>query len=198
MLQNQPAYVDRIIHDVASQESIDKVRILSKDGKIIHSTVPQEVGEFLDRTAEACVQCHQSDTPLVQPPKGTRTWTFTNSQGRRVLGSMEVIRNEPSCYTAACHQHSQTTAVLGVLDIVYSLDGIDRSLRNSTATIAAFSLGFVIIASLSVGVFVRRLVYLPLRDLETGARCVTSGNLDQPIRCAARTSSASWRRRSMP
>ena len=38
MLQNQPAYVDRIIHDVANQENIDRVRILSKEGKIIHST----------------------------------------------------------------------------------------------------------------------------------------------------------------
>ena len=31
MLQNQPAYVDRIIHDVVSQEKIAKVRILTKD-----------------------------------------------------------------------------------------------------------------------------------------------------------------------
>ncbi len=33
MLQNQPAYVDRIIHDVANQEKIDRIRILSKDGQ---------------------------------------------------------------------------------------------------------------------------------------------------------------------
>jgi hypothetical protein len=31
MLQNQPAYVDRIIHDVANLAKIDRVRILSKD-----------------------------------------------------------------------------------------------------------------------------------------------------------------------
>ena len=181
MLQNQPAYVDRIIHDVANQERIDKVRILSKDGKIIHSTVASEIGQTVDRTAEACSHCHQSDEPLAQVPKSERTWIFTTPQGQRRLGSMEVIRNEPSCYTAACHQHPQSTSVLGVLDIVYSLDEIERTMRTSAISVAGFSLGFIVVASLSVGFFVHRLVYLPLRDLETGARRVSTGNLEQAI-----------------
>src|SRR3974377_2309914 len=33
MLQNQPAYVDRIIHDIADQEKIDRIRILNKDAR---------------------------------------------------------------------------------------------------------------------------------------------------------------------
>ena len=94
---------------------------------------------------------------------------------------MEVIRNEPSCYNAACHQHSKETSVLGVLDIVYSLDEIDRKLRTSTLGIAGFSLGFIAFAALLVGFFVHRLVYLPLRDLEGGAQRLSAGNLDQAI-----------------
>lgn len=53
MLQNQPAYVDRIIHDVANQGGIDRVRILSKEGRIMHSTYPPELGQTVDRKAEA-------------------------------------------------------------------------------------------------------------------------------------------------
>jgi len=181
MLQNQPAYVDQIIHDVADQEQIDRVRILSKEGKITHSTYAPEVGRTVDRNAEACSHCHQSERPLEQVPRSERTWTFKGPDGRSLLGSMEVIRNEPSCYNAACHQHAKETSVLGVLDIVYSLDPIDHELRASTLGIAAFSLGFIVIASLSVGFFVHRLVYLPLRDLESGARRLSTGNLDQPI-----------------
>ncbi len=181
MLQNQPAYVDRIIYDVAYQEGIDKVRILSKDGKIIHSTYPPEIGQTVDRKAEACFHCHQSEKPLEQIPKSKRTWTFVTPEGRRLLGSMEVIRNEPSCYNAACHQHSKDTAVLGVLDIVYSLDGIDRAVRAQGIAIAGFSLGFVLVVSLFVSFFVHRLIYVPLRDLEAGAKRLSSGNLEQPI-----------------
>ena len=178
MLQNQPTYVDRIIRDVADQEKIDRIRILNKDGRIIHSTYSPEIGEFVDRNAEACTTCHGTTT---QPPKGRHTWTFKGTDGRPLLASMEVIRNEPSCYTAACHQHSRETSVLGVLDIVYSLEDFNSKLRTSTLGIAGVSLAFIVIASLLVGFFVHRLVYLPLRDLESGAQRLATGNLDQPI-----------------
>ena len=181
MLQNQPTYVDRIIRDVADQEKIDRIRILNKDGRIIHSTYSPEIGEMVDRNAEACTTCHGSDPATSRLPKGQRTWTFKGTDGRPLLASMEVIRNEPTCYTAACHQHSRETSVLGVLDIVYSLEDFNSKLRTSTLGIAGVSLAFIVIASLLVGFLVHRLVYLPLRDLESGAQRLSTGNLDQPI-----------------
>ena len=186
MLQNQPDYVEKIIRDVGNQGSIDKVRILSKDGRITHSTNPAEIGRTLDRKAEACSHCHQSERPLEQVPRSERTWTFTTPEGKRMLGSMEVIRNERSCYTAACHQHSKATSVLGVLDIVYSLDEIERSMRMNAITVGIFSLGFVLVASLVVSFFVHRMVQVPLNDLENGAKRLASGDLDQtiPVRSA--------------
>jgi two-component system NtrC family sensor kinase len=181
MLQNQPDYVDRIIHDVVNQQKIDRVRILSKEGRITHSTFASEIGQTVDRKAEACTHCHQSERPLEQVPRAERTWTFKRPDGKLMLGSMEVIRNEPSCYNAACHQHSKETSVLGVLDIIYPLDEVNQKLRTSMIGIAGISLTFILIASLAVGFFVHRLVYVPLRDLESGARRLSTGNLDQPI-----------------
>ena len=186
MLTNQPAYVDNIIRDVGNQGNIEKVRILSKDGTIIHSTYPPELGLKVDRRAEACVLCHESDAPLEQVPQSRRSRIFATPAGTRMLGSMDVIRNEPSCYTANCHQHSKSTSVLGVLDIVYSLDEIDRTMRTNAITMALLSLGFIVIAALSAGFFVHRLVYVPLRDLETGAKRLSAGNMEQmiPVRSA--------------
>ena len=60
-------------------------------------------------------------------------------------------------------------------------NSIDQKLRASTLGIATFSIGFVVIASLAVGFFIHRLVYLPLRDLESGAHRLSTGDLDQPI-----------------
>ena len=170
MLQNQPAYVDRIIQDVANQENIDRVRILSKEGRITHSTYAPEIGQTVDRKAEACSHCHQSERPLEQVPRSERTWTFKGADGQSLLGSMEVIRNEPSCYNAACHQHSKETSVLGVLDIVYSLDD-DRS--KAAHQHARDRRLFVRVhrGRVAAGRALRaRLVYLPLRDLESGAQ----------------------------
>src|ERR1039457_3782694 len=68
MLTNQPTYVDSIIRDVGNQGSIEKVRILSKDGTIIHSTYLPELGLKVDRKAEACVLRSEEHTSELQSP----------------------------------------------------------------------------------------------------------------------------------
>ncbi len=181
MLSNQPTYVDTVIRDVAQQQGIDRIRIFSKDGRITHSTYAPEIGKTVDRKAEDCSSCHGNGKPLAELPKNKRTWTFTSPAGHRLLGSMEVIRNEPSCYNSACHHHAKGTAVLGVLDIRYSLDAMDQKVRANVLAIIAFSLGFVFIASLLVAFIVHRLVFLPLRDLESGAKHISQGDLQQQI-----------------
>jgi len=181
MLQNQPEYVHRIILDVARQENIDRVRIFSKEGVIIDSTYPPELGLKVDRKAEGCFLCHQTEQPAASLPQGSRARVFDAPDGRRMLASMEVIRNEPSCTNAACHVHKKSQTVLGVLDIVYSLDEIDRSMQTGAQAIIVLSLGFVLLAAVGVSLFVHRLIYRPLRDLEGGAKRIAEGNLEKPI-----------------
>jgi two-component system NtrC family sensor kinase len=45
----------------------------------------------------------------------------------------------------------------------------------------AVSIGFIGLVSLSVGWLLHHLIYLPLKDLETGAKKLASGNFDEPI-----------------
>ena len=181
MLKNQPDDVHSIIHDVALDQKIERIRIFSKEGVIIDSTVAAEVGEKIDRGAEGCSQCHQSERPLQRLAQENRTRTFSTPQGRRMLATMEVIRNEPSCSNAACHAHPASQSVLGVLDIVYPLDEIEGSLRASGTTIVALLIGFLVVASLLLSLFVHRMIYVPLRDLQAGAKRLAAGNLDEPI-----------------
>jgi two-component system NtrC family sensor kinase len=181
MLQARPDYVHNIIEDVARQENIDRVRIFNKEGTIIDSTLAAEIGLKVDRKAEGCVQCHSSERALEGLPQHERARIFKTADGRRMLASMEVIRNEPSCANAACHAHPIGQTVLGVLDIVYPLEEIDRATRASALTIVGLSLAFVLVAAGFVSLFVHRLVYRPLRDLEAGAKRLAAGNLEQPI-----------------
>jgi len=184
MLQNQPAYVGQIVRDVGNQKNIEKVRVLGKDGKIVHSTYLPEIGTTVDEAAEDCVGCHEPRPSGEKVPACRRPRIFTTPDGRRQLGSVEAIRNEPSCYTAACHQHDKSQTILGVLDIRYSLDEIDDTIQANTVTVGGISLGFILVASLLLSFLVHRMVYVPLRDLESGAKRLSSGNLEQliPIR----------------
>jgi two-component system NtrC family sensor kinase len=181
MLQNQPSYIDQVIRDVAAQEEIDRVRILSKNGTIIHSSQEAEIGTVIDQAEEACLKCHETARQQQRPAMDKRARFFTDPLGGHMLGNTEVIRNEPSCSASGCHVHPEAQSVLGVLDVVYPLAEIDRAMRRNTFTIAGFSLGFALIAGLCVALFVHRIVYLPLRDLEEGVARVTSGDVDQQI-----------------
>jgi two-component system NtrC family sensor kinase len=186
MLQNQPAYVDRIIQDVAALQHIARVRIMNKEGRIIHSTDALELGRTVDRKAEGCFLCHQSEKPLAQVPRSERWRIYNSPEGGRLLASMEVVRNERSCYSAACHAHKKEQSVLGVLDIAYSLDDIDRTMRRNTLNVVGFGAGFILLAAFTLGTLVHRLVYVPLRDLEAGAKKLATGDLEQsiPVRSA--------------
>jgi two-component system NtrC family sensor kinase len=181
MLQNQPSHVDRIIADVGAQLDIDRVRILSKNGMVIHSSQRDEIGKVIDQEAESCLACHLDEQSRKASPMVGRPRFFTDELGRRMLGSTAVIRNEPTCSNGGCHAHEAEQSVLGVLDIVYPLEQIDATMRKSTLTIVVLSLGFVLLAAAPVGLLVQRAIYQPLGDLQDGATRLAAGDLEQPI-----------------
>ena len=181
MLQNQPSHVDKIIQDVGAQTDIDRVRILSKNGTVIHSSQRDEIGKLVDQEAESCLACHLDEKSRSASPMVGRPRFFTDENGRRMLGSTAVIRNEPTCANGGCHAHSADQSVLGVLDIVYPLEQIDATMRKNTITIAGLSLGFVLLAAILVGLLIQRAIYRPLGDLQEGAARLGEGDLEQLI-----------------
>ena len=181
MLQNQPSYVNQVIRDVGAQKDIDRVRILSKNGTVIHSSREEEVGQTVDQEAESCLACHLDATSMQNSPMIGRPRFFQDADGRRMLGSTAVINNEPTCSSSSCHAHPPEQAVLGVLDIVSPLDAIEQTIRSNTYEIVALSLGFVLLAAVLVGLLVQRVVYRPLTDLGEGAARLAGGDLEQKI-----------------
>ena len=181
MLQNQASHVGRIIEDVGAQKDIDRVRILSKNGTVIHSSEESEIGDMVDQEAEACLACHLDEERRESSPMVGRPRIFTDEAGRRMLGSTAVIRNEPTCAAVGCHAREDSQSVLGVLDIVYPLDKIDQTIRRNTVTIVGLSLGFIVLSAILVSVLVQRVVYRQLADLSEGEERLASGDLDHPI-----------------
>lgn len=181
MQHNEPAAIDQIISDVGAHEDIDRARILSKEGKVIHSSRREEVGTLVDQEAESCLGCHLDQRSMEEAPLIGRPRIFVSDDGERMLGSTAVIRNEPTCASAACHAHPSDEMVLGVLDIVAPLEGIESTIRRNTFSIIVFSLTFIVLAAGFVSVLVQRLIYAPLNDLRKGAERLTEGDLDQSI-----------------
>lgn len=181
MLINQREIVEKIIDDIGKQKGIERVRLINKDGTIIHSNRSADVGYSVEQKDEPCVQCHQGRKPLAKVPSDKQWKIIDGPEGHRVLGAMRAIRNEPTCSSASCHEHSVDQSVLGVVDIAFSLDEVDKSRNEHALHVVVMSAGFILVFSLGIGTLLRRFIYVPLKDLEAGAEAVGSGKLDQTI-----------------
>ena len=181
MLVNERDIAGKIIEDIGKQKGIERVRVINKDGTIIHSNRTSEVGYSVEQQDEPCVQCHKTSTPLKQVSDDKRWKVIEMPGGHRVLGTMQAIRNEPSCSSASCHEHSASQSVLGIVDVAYSLDEIDQSRRTHTIHVIGMAAGFILIFATSIGVLLQRFIYVPLKDMDSGANEVAAGRLDQSI-----------------
>jgi two-component system, NtrC family, sensor kinase len=186
MLLNEPVLVNEIINDIGQKEAIERVRVLSKEGFIANSNVPLEIGELIDHESEACVICHGGKDSPPREADSKRWRAYHTIDGRAMLGSMTVIRNEETCAGSDCHSGPDVEPVLGVVDVTYSLDAINSNMAAHVINIVLLALGFIVLVSLSVGLLLHRLIYLPLQDLSTGATRLSAGDLDRdiPVRSA--------------
>jgi two-component system NtrC family sensor kinase len=178
MMLNRKEDLYQIIQTIAAEPGIEGIRIYNKKGEIMFSNQASEIGTSVDMKAEACYACHNHENPIQSLPYENRTRIFTAASGYRVLGLINPIKNEPACYTAACHAHPQSKTILGVLDVKMSLKQVDQNLAESKLhmVLSAFAT-VLIIGIVSVG-FINKVVRRPVRKLIEGTKQMSGGNLE--------------------
>ncbi|MGI9134523.1 MAG: HAMP domain-containing protein, partial [Rhodoferax sp.] len=181
MLINEQEMAEQIIQDIGQQAGIERVRVISKDGTIIHSNQRSEVGYSVEQSEAPCVNCHLTSQPLSKVPDNKRWNIYTAPDGHRVLGTMQPIRNEPGCSSASCHEHKASQSVLGIVDIAYSLEEVDQTLKRHSSFMLVSAMGVVLLVAASVALLMQRMIYLPLKDLGAGAQRVSAGDLEHSI-----------------
>jgi len=181
MLLNQRESVHRIITTIGKQEGIQKVRIFNKEGAIIVSTDPADVGRMVDKKAEACYACHAANQPLEKLDIPDRTRIFRPAGGDRILSIINPIYNEQSCWQSDCHAHDPGKKVLGVVDISMSLRDVDRETQAGQNRLLLF--GVVAIASVSLMIYllVNQIVLKPVHEIVAATRKVAAGDLNYKI-----------------
>jgi len=181
MLRNEREEVFHIINTIGHEAGISRIRIFNKEGHITFSTDLQEVGQFLDKKAEACYACHAQAQPLRRLNRPDRLRIYKAADGTRILGLIRPIENEPDCSNAACHAHAADGQVLGVLDTNLSLASVDRAVARSQRQIVLFTIASIILLSLISGGLIRLTVHKPVRQLTEGTRHVAEGELDYSL-----------------
>jgi len=180
MLRNYRDALYNVIEAIGKQEGIEKVRIFNKEGMIMFSSDKEEIGRMVDKRAEACYVCHAVDKPLerLDIPKRTRIF---RADGYRVLGMTSPIYNEPACWEAPCHAHPPEQKVLGVLDVSLSLATADRRIEEIKRKTLLFAAVTILAISTIIGLFIRRAVYRPVKELVKGTKRVAEGDFEHTI-----------------
>jgi two-component system NtrC family sensor kinase len=107
--------------------------------------------------------------------------TFRDPSNTRILGLINPILNDVDCYIAECHAHSPKTEMLGVLDVMLSLEEHDAMIAENTRRTILNSLFLLILISFASGIFIAVLVNRPIKKLNKGIEELGKGNLNYKI-----------------
>ena len=184
MLENRRDGLHRQIRTMGTLrgEGIRKVRLFNKEGRIMFSSDSAEIGTAVDKRGEACYACHAEGRPLEKLDVNARARVYKDADGTRVLGIINPIPNEPSCYTADCHAHAASQRVLGVLDVNVSMAEADKEMARGRQVMAGFAALAILCSSLIIWWLNRKLVVRPVEALMEGTLRVAQGDLTTVIK----------------
>jgi signal transduction histidine kinase len=180
LAQERTAILD-IFDAYTQEEELEKIRLFDKDGTIVLSTQRSEINDSVDMTHEMCIKCHADGQPQALPPPLERGRIFRNADGARRLAIITPIYNAPPCYT--CHDSS--LEVLGVLDAVFSLQGVDGSIHRVRQAAIASGVLAILTAWVAVAFVLQRFVRQPVQRLLVGTQRIAEGDLGVEVAVAA-------------
>jgi histidine kinase len=181
MLLNQRDSLHKIIEAIGAQPGVENIRVFNKTGAIMFSSQKAEIGTYVDLSAEACYVCHRRDHPLERLSMTDRTRVYRSSSGHRVVGTINPIYNEPSCWEASCHFHPEKQRVLGVLDVGLSLEALDDEIQSTKKKIVLFATLFLVGVLGILAVCILYFVNRPLRHLVSATKQIASGDYNQEV-----------------
>ena len=172
--------IQQTIDSIGLTENIKQVRVFDSKGNIFYSSKHEAIGHMVDRSSPACKGCHLNPSKPSLTLKAENQWViYTGKGGYRILTFVEPIYNEPSCYTASCHVHSQEQKVLGVLETDFSLSSVDENIRKQTIWISIYAVVFMGISFIVLYFVLRRFVLKPISTLSNAMEKVSGGDLNQ-------------------
>jgi two-component system, NtrC family, sensor kinase len=178
MLRDDRPLFYKTMEEIGAQRGVERIRLINKTGRVIYSTREAEIGTLLKKHDEVCDVCHGGKQLLVSASSKNRSRRFYDPSGQEFLGITNAIYNEESCFTASCHFHPEKFKVLGVLDVVVSLDKMHSLIDAFRNRSAAVTLLLIALTSLCLTLCTQKLVNRPVRELLEHTKMLSRGELD--------------------
>ncbi len=181
MLENDKAMLQRTLDIISTMSGIDEVNLYDDTNQPAYSSVHREDDCHCNPN---CISCH--------PDMSARFSSLEKSYmvvgdvpecgihqhvgGIRHLVIRQPILNEPSCYTAACHAHSEDDRVLGSLLVTMPLEDLDAFSVESSTDFMLLALLIIAVLVTFLVIFTRKRIKDPLNSIIQASEAVSSGD----------------------
>jgi len=186
MLKNDKDSLYRMVGRIAQSNSIERIRLINRDGTVAFSNIKEEIGSTINKSAERNITDLVAADQRKLPAPRNRSRIYQASNGQEVLGFTKAIYNQPGCSTVACHFHRNEDAVLGVLDISISLESLRKKSNEYRLQFIVMTCLLLLLIGVLITFLVRRLVNRPVQRLMQHTAQVASGNLAARVSAASR------------
>jgi two-component system NtrC family sensor kinase len=181
MMENDKGSLFEMIRNIGQSEGIRHINLIDRTGKIVYSSIKDDIGKIVDKNAEACTMCHKSDNPRLHASSMRRSRFFTDTEGHAVMGFTKAIYNEPACFNASCHFHTSDYTILGVLDIVISLDKLNHKISDYRTQFLVITCVLILLTGILITFLTQLFVNRPVQRLVQHSALVSEGNFNARV-----------------
>ncbi len=177
MLENDKMALRNTLNIINRMPGIEDVNMYDADFNLVYSSFPNDSMVYHNPN---CLDCHSNINSMFPRTEicsriinfGSECEMSEKDYSHRLLLIRSPIMNEQSCYTAACHAHTESDDLLGSLVIRIPLEELDANLNKSLLLSLATTLIFVMLLI----VFTRRKIRKPLTEIIVASEAVSKGD----------------------
>jgi two-component system NtrC family sensor kinase len=181
MLENNKNTLQSTLDIINTMSGIDDVNMYDDNDRLVYSSFSSDSA---NHSNPDCLSCHGSIQSMFhRTEKSYRIIDvksecnmYKNDDNHRHLLIHSPILNEKSCYTSACHFHSESDEVLGSLIIKMPLADLDNAVEKSSAKFYLLALATTLLLIMVLIMFTRKKIKEPLNDLTRASIAVANGN----------------------
>jgi two-component system NtrC family sensor kinase len=179
MLENRRDEIKSAIRDIAAEDTIEFVTLVTHAGEVAYSSGPG-IDMSVSQDDYRCSGCHINNKkqPLKVLPADRIVDMTDDSEAAMIV---LPIYNAPNCHSGACHAHFKDETVLGVMEVEVSYAEIDKSLAQSYRNLIIFSSLIAFATFIAIIILIRQWVTNPVRDLLKGTQRISDGDLRHVI-----------------
>jgi len=163
------------INNISKQEEIESIRVYNKQGKIVFSSISEEIGTVIETDAPACWTCHQYDTPPPNMPLSKRTRMVDSDDGRQLMAIMTPIDNSQGCSPGPCHVHSKDEQILGLLDVTVSMENKNSMISMFERANVGISVVVFLATFLALFAFTYKFIFRPIKRFIQATKGISGG-----------------------